>query len=301
MSHPRSCPICDTPSEGAKLFMEGSFDQARLSGFSYASRKEPEFMSHRLVQCAVCDLVYVDNPPGQDELAAAYHVAEYDTSEEADDAASAYMRAIGPMLAQLPERRRALEIGTGNGIFLEKLASAGFSDLVGVEPSSAAIASAPERRRAWIREGIFREADFVPHSFDLICCFMTMEHVADPGAIAQAAFRLLRRGGVFVTVTHNYRSLVNRLLGRKSPIIDIEHMQLFSVRSIRELFARSGYSDIEISAFSNTYPIEYWIRLAPLPRIVKRMAASTLVALRANHLKLTFNVGNTCAFGFRKD
>ncbi len=283
------------------LFMEESFDQTRLSGFSYASRKEPEFMCHRLVQCTVCDLVYVNDPPRQDELAAAYHVAEYDTSEEADDAASAYIRAIQPLLAHLPQKQRALEIGTGNGIFLEKLASLGFSDLVGVEPSAAAIAAAPERRRAWIREGIFREEDFEPRTFDLICCFMTMEHVADPGAIARSAFRLLRKGGAFVTVTHDYRSLVNRMLGKRSPIIDIEHMQLFSARSIDELFKRSGYSDIHVRTFSNSYPIPYWIRLAPLPSFMKRIAISTLTALGAGHVNLTFNVGNTCAFGFRKD
>lgn len=281
--------------------MEESFDKARLSGFSYASRKEPEFMCHRLVQCTVCDLVYVNDPPKQDELAAAYHVAEYDTSEEADDAASAYIRAIAPLLAHLPQKQRALEIGTGNGIFLEKLASLGFSDLVGVEPSTAAIAAAPERRRAWIREGIFREADFEPETFDLICCFMTMEHVADPGAIARSAFRLLRRGGAFVTVTHDYRSLVNRMLGKRSPIIDIEHMQLFSARSIDELFKRSGYADIHVRTFSNSYPIPYWIRLAPLPRFMKRIAISTLTALGAGRLNLAFNVGNTCAYGFRKD
>lgn len=300
MSNSRACPVCGTSPEAAKLFMEESFDETRLSGFSYASRKEPEFMCHRLVQCPTCDLVYVDEPPKQDELAVAYHQAEYDSSEEADLAAAAYVRAIQPLLASLPRKQRALEIGTGNGSFLEKLAAAGFSELVGVEPSSAAIAAAPERRRAWIREGIFREADFEPGSFDLICCFMTMEHVSDPGSIARSAFRLLRPGGAFVTVTHDYRSWVNRAMGRRSPIIDIEHMQLFSAQSIHELFTRSGYSGIDVQAFSNTYPVQYWLRLAPLPRFMKRMATATLAALRMNHLRLSFNVGNTCASGLRK-
>ena len=301
LSELRACPVCDTPSQGATLFLEENFDQTKLSGFSYASRKEPEYMCHRLVRCTVCDLVYVDNPPKQEELADAYHMAEYDTSEEADDAASAYMRAIGPILTHLPQRRRALEIGTGNGIFLEKLASAGFTDLVGVEPSSAAIASAPEHRRAWIHEGIFSEAEFELESFDLICCFMTMEHVAAPGAIARSAMRLLHPGGVFITVTHDYRSLVNRLLGRRSPIIDIEHLQLFSARSIRELFARNGYSGIVCRGFSNSYPVRYWLRLAPLPSVLKHIVSSTLTALNADHLKLTLNVGNILAAGFRKD
>jgi len=301
MSKPRSCPVCNTPSEGASLFLEENIDHARLSGFSFASRKEPEYMCHHLVRCTECDLVYASCPPMQDELANAYHVAEYDTSDEADDAASAYMCAIQPILVRLPQRRSALEIGTGNGIFLEKLASVGFSNLVGVEPSSAAIATAPERRRTWIRNGIFREADFARGTFDLICCFMTMEHVADPGEIARSALRLLRPGGAFVTVTHDYRSLINRLLGKKSPIIDIEHLQLFSMKSISELFSRSGYSDIKVRTFSNTYPIRYWVRLAPVPSVIKRIINSTLAGLGADHLKSTFNVGNILTTGFRKD
>jgi hypothetical protein len=54
-----------------------------------------------------------------------------------------------------------------------------------------------------------------------------MEHVLDPKVIALPAFRLLRPGGAFVTVTHDHRGRLNRLLGRRSPIIDIEHLQLF--------------------------------------------------------------------------
>src|SRR5665647_1143686 len=259
MSESRPCPVCHTGFEKAKLFIEKNIDPAKLSGFSFASRKEPEYMCHRLVQCTNCDLVYADQPPGENELAHAYHVADYDSSEEANDAAAAYILAIQPALGKLAQRQRALEIGTGTGIFLERLSREGFTELVGVEPSSAAIAAAPEYRRAWIREGMFEEKDFAPASFDLICCFMTMEHVRDPNIVASAALHLLRPGGAFVTVTHDYRSLVNRLLGRRSPIIDIEHMQLFSKRSARHLFESVGYADVTVRAFVNAYTLRYWI------------------------------------------
>src|SRR5690606_4043504 len=135
----------------------------------------------------------------------------------------------------------ALEIGTGTGVFLDHLRSLGFAEVVGIEPSKAAIAAAPRTRQLLIKEGIFRPEDFSPNSIDLICCFMTMEHVRDPGELARAAFSLLRPGGAFLTVTHNYRSPVNRVLGKKSPIIDIEHMQLFSPESIQYLFVTSGF------------------------------------------------------------
>lgn len=301
MEKSRPCPVCHTGFEKTKQFIEKNIDPAKLSGFSFASRKEPEFMCHRLVQCPNCDLVYADQPPDEGYLAHAYHEANYDSSEEANDAAAAYIKAIQPTLSMLARRQSALEIGAGNGIFLEHLSREGFTELAGIEPSSAAIAAAPEYRRAWIREGMFEEKDFVPGSFDLICCFMTMEHVRDPNTIASAAFRLLRPGGAFAAVTHDYRSRVNRLLGKRSPIIDIEHLQLFSEHSVRYLFESAGYSDVTVNAFVNTYPLRYWMRLAPLPRGIKSAMSGLMASLGVDNAKLGMNVGNLIATGFKRD
>jgi SAM-dependent methyltransferase len=301
MADPRSCPVCGAPPEAATLFLEENIDETKLSGFSYASRKTPEYMCHRLVRCSACDLVYVAAPPAQEALAEAYHQAEYDSSEEANDAATAYVRAMRPILERLPQRTSVMEIGAGTGILLELLRDEGFTELVGVEPSAAAIAAAPPHRRPWLREGIFLEDDFQPHSFDLICCFMTLEHVRDPLLTVASARHLLKRGGALVTVTHNYRSWVNRLLGRRSPIIDIEHMQLFSDRSIRTLLERSDFSGVFARPFPNTYSIRYWTRLAPLPAGVKALADKILQVTGLSRLKLSVNVGNTMAGGFRSD
>ena len=299
MSITRSCPICQTSAESASLFQAESIDESRISGFSFASRKEPEYMCHHLVRCKTCDLVYASNPPEQEELAHAYHVAEYDSSEEANDAAQAYIKAMQPTLTKLQRKERVLEIGSGTGILLELLQGEGFSELVGVEPSSAAIAAAPVHRRNWLREEIFEENAFEPASFDLICCFMTMEHVRDPMATALAARRLLRPGGAFVTVTHDYGSLVNRMMGKRSPIIDIEHMQLFSKASICELFNRSGFIEASATPFINRYSLGYWIRLAPLPSLMKRSLKWASLHTGMDKLKIGLNVGNTIAAGFR--
>ena len=299
MSITRPCPICNTPAEDATLFLEECLDQALLSDFSYASRKEPEYMCHRLVRCSTCELIYASNPPEQAELARAYHIAEYDSSDEANDAALSYISAIQPILAKLKTKTSVLEIGSGTGIFLELLQNEGFTELVGIEPSSAAIAAAPAHRREWLRMGIFEESSFKPASFDLICCFMTMEHVRNPMDTALSAWLLLKPGGIFVTVTHDYGSLVNRLLGKRSPIIDIEHMQLFSKVSICELFKRSGFIEISTAPFINRYSLDYWIRLAPLPKVLKRTLKWISMRTGIGRLKIGVNVGNTITAGFR--
>ena len=299
MTPNRSCPSCESPSDGASLFLSENITPEKISGFSFASRKLPEYMCHRMVRCPVCDLVYAEKPPTEVVLAESYHAASYDSSEEADDAARAYILAIQGALARLENKGAALEIGTGTGVFLKHLKEVGFSRLVGVEPSRAAIDAAAPECREWIREGMFNERDFDPESFDLVCCFMTMEHVRDPLEIAKSAWRLLRPGGVFLTVTHDYRSPVNRIFGKRSPIVDIEHLQIFSKKAIGELFVRAGFEDVSAESFVNRYSLRYWARLSPLPAGIKAYLGTLFSTPAFSGIRLGVNVGNTLACGFK--
>ncbi len=297
----RACPLCQAGPDQAEPFLSDTRDESRVSLSSFASRKVPEYMSHAMVRCRACDLAYVDRPPSVQSLAASYHAADYDSAEEAEDAADAYARALGTVLSLLKGRQAALEIGTGTAAFLERLGQAGFAQLIGIEPSSAAIAAAPAHRRPWIREGIFEEADFPPESFDLICCFMTLEHVQDPGALVAAAHRLLKPGGVFVGVTHDRRAWLNRLLGRRSPIVDIEHMQLFSAESAKGLLGRHGYTAVGGRSFHNSYRPSYWLRLVPMPDGLKRTLTRHLRGSWLDRRRLSVNVGNYMSWGFKPD
>jgi 2-polyprenyl-3-methyl-5-hydroxy-6-metoxy-1,4-benzoquinol methylase len=295
----RSCPICNTSSEHAQLFLAANVDTTRINHFSYASRKPPEYMNHHLVRCLNCDLVFADEPPGQDVLSNAYHNADYDSSEEADDAAESYMSALRPVISHLMSRSSALEIGTGTGVLLDMLLSAGFTKVVGIEPSTSAIAAAPTHRQAWIKQGVFEDQELKPESFDLVCCFMTLEHVVDPKLIANAVLRLLRPGGAFAIVTHDYKGLVNRILGKSSPIVDIEHMQLFSKSSIMALLRQSGFERVSVCSLKNRYAIRYWWRLMPLPLAIKSNVASVISRIGVDQAKVSINVGNIFSSGFK--
>lgn len=296
--HARPCPVCGD-ADDSRVVAEARYDLQKLDRHAFASRKIPEYMHYRLVRCPTCDLVYASPVPSAEALTRAYGEAAYDSGDEARCAARTYGRLLGPILARLPDRRLAIDVGAGDGAFLEQLAAAGFETVIGVEPSAAPIAAALPHVRPWIRHAAFREDDFAPDQASLISCFQTLEHLPDPAAFCRAAARLLKPGGAVVFVGHDYRAAVNRLLGRRSPIFDIEHLQLFSRRSMGEMLRRTGFVDVSVRPITNRYPLHYWLKLAPLPAALKRRIYETVKAMSVGHLQVALPVGNLAAVGFR--
>ena len=291
MQH-RNCPVCTGPASRAALFMRRSLDESRLTKASFASRKLPEFMSYEMVKCGQCTTVFASEAPAAGALAHAYHEADYDTSEEADFAAAVYRKYLEPFLKDLPARGVALEIGTGTGIFLRHLRQLGFRQQVGIEPSPVAIAAAADDVRPCIREGIFTGGEFAPGTVSFICCFQTLEHVPDPRAFVEASFAMLEPGGMIALITHDYTAPVNRILGARSPIIDIEHLQLFCPPALRYLVSAAGYTGCKVVPIRNVYPLSYWLRLMPVPVAMKNAISALLRTLGLARLPVGLKVGN---------
>lgn len=293
----RACPVCG--STESRPFAAAKLDPEALGRFAFASRKLPEYMHFALVECAVCDLLYASPAPEPRALEAAYRDAAFDASEESRYASLTYGDYLPRICAELPDRRGALDIGTGDGTFLARLLAAGFTDVVGVEPSAAPVAAATSEVRPLIRQTPFRAADFAPESFGLVSCFQTLEHVYEPLALCRSAFELLRPGGAFFVVCHNRRALLARLLGLKSPIFDVEHLQLFSPKSIRAALSRAGFSRVEVVTVVNRYPVDYWARLSPLPGRSKALVRALLRKSGLGRLALAVPVGNLAAIAFK--
>ncbi|HEX3608968.1 MAG TPA: class I SAM-dependent methyltransferase [Solirubrobacterales bacterium] len=294
----RGCPICGS-TDDRRVFAEQRLDFAALDEHAFASRKRPEHMRLRLVDCPGCDLAYASPVPSPEALAQAYDAAAFDSAEEARYAARTYADALQAFLGALPDRRGALDVGTGEGAFLAELAELGFTEVAGVEPSAAPIEVADPAVAGLIEHGVFHPGIRPPASLSLVTCFQTIEHVPDPAELIRDAVALLKPGGVFALVCHNRRALVNRLLSMRSPIIDIEHMQLFSPRSVDELLRRGGLHEVGLRTIRNRYPIRYWARLLPLPARPQALLSAGLERSGLGARPLALGVGNMLAWGHR--
>lgn len=297
MKMERACPVCHGRSYSH--FADERIDPARVGALTYASRKPPEFMCLRLVRCNTCDLVYAPTPPAEDFLHAAYTDAEFDSGPEALAAARTYANALETHLQGLAGRNAAVDVGAGSGPLLPFLQAKGFSPVIGIEPSRAAIDAAPPEARPLLREGMFSPSMLAGETPSLITSFMTLEHLPDPGAFVATAHGLLEPGGAIAVVVHDWRAPLNRLLGPRSPIIDVEHLQLFSPQALRELLLRAGFERIALKPIRNAYPIRYWLRLTPLPSAAKSFLLRLLERCGLADRTFAMNVGNMLAIGFK--
>jgi SAM-dependent methyltransferase len=296
----RPCPVCGSDRK-PRLYAEAQFDAGKLGEFAFASRKLPEYMHYRLNECRRCDSLYASPLPTRESLTRAYVEAAFDSGQEARYASQGYAEFLPRILRQIGDCETALDIGTGDGAFLEELERHGVHRPVGVEPSAAPVAQAKPHIRGMIHNRSFCARDFEPESFSLVSCFQTLEHVDDPRGICQDAYQLLREGGALFIVSHNRRALSARLMGTKSPIFDIEHLQLFSPKSLRYTLEHAGFSDIEIEPVQNRYPLQYWTKLLPLPATLKGRVLEGLQRTGLGQLPVRIAAGNFAAIAYKRN
>jgi SAM-dependent methyltransferase len=295
----RPCPLCGSVNQ-SHIVAESNIDLTKLDKFAFASRKKPEYMHPRLIECPGCSLLYGSPALSPETLADSYRDAAFDGGNEARCASETYAREVRKIMRRLPDLNGSLDIGTGDGAFLEQMIKLGFQNVIGVEPSQAPYAAARPEIRNRIRLGVFRPEDYPPAGLALVTCFQTMEHLWDPLGIARAVLPLLKPGASFIVVVHNRYALSAKVLGFKSPIFDIEHLQLFSPKTACSLLERAGYKHVQVASFWNRYPLYYWIKLWPLPDRLKGALLSLAHMSRIGKMPVSLPAGNLICIGFKE-
>ena len=175
----------------------------------------------------------------------------------------------------------------------------GFEHVAGFEPSAAPIELAHPSVRHLIRHDIWRDDSSSPESISLITCFQTIEHLSRPLSFCRGAWVALKPGGALFLVCHNRRAFSALALRRRSPIFDIEHLQLFSPRSMQRLLGAAGFTQIEVFPVLNRYPLNYWAKLFPFPSKLKRRLLCILDSSPVGRCVIPLPAGNLAVVAFK--
>jgi SAM-dependent methyltransferase len=135
------------------------------------------------------------------------------------------------------------------------------------------------------------------NQFDVICMFQVFDHIADPGSLLRECYKALKPGGLLLCLNHDVAAFSARLLGEKSPIIDIEHTYLYGKDTIQKIFKEHGFQTKEVGSAVNTISISYLSQLIPFPYKLKMSLISFLQNQSIGKLDLLVRLGNLYAIG----
>jgi 2-polyprenyl-3-methyl-5-hydroxy-6-metoxy-1,4-benzoquinol methylase len=230
-----------------------------------------------------------------------YQESGFDYSNELPGLRRSYLSLIERALAPEALRGSILEVGGGNGFFLEGALEMGFTEAQLIEPSRDAVSKARDDIQRNAVTDTLEPGLVASESKDVVVLFHVVDHLPDPFKSLETCLLTLKSGGSIVLAAHDVKSLSARLLGKWSPIFDVEHTYLFSQETAAKLLREVGFVNVKTGRYKNHYSLAYLTQLVPLPRKLKVWILSTWLGVILRSIKVTVGLGNLWASGQKPD
>ncbi len=284
------CAICGKTEKIEKLYAE-NLDLKKINKKTFSARRLPDRVHYKLVRCKNCGLVFSQEIVSQELITKLYKQSGFSYNKAAKYLGKTYLGYYRKYIGINPNEK-VLDVGAGNGFFMNELHKSGVKDVWGVEPGQASVNKAPVNLRKKIVVDILNNKTFKKNSFDVICCFHTLDHIVDPSDFLKIIYSYLKPGGKVFFVVHDTDGISVRLFGERSPIFDIEHIFLFNKKNLAKIFKVHKFKKTFVFSHYNNYPIYYWFYLLPLPNQIKLTLLKMLNKSRVGDIPIKINPGN---------
>lgn len=246
---PQKCNIC------------GSDRRAYLGKRCAASPSEAETS---VFKCSSCGLIYPDPLPvplkkKQQEIYG--NREEYFSGDLSGYKKSVYSRTLKNLSKFLKIKGRLLDIGCGEGDFLEMAKDEGW-DCRGIDISEEFARHAISRGLD-VTAGNFEEMALPKDHFDVVVMYASLEHVIDPRRYLTEAGRVMKKNSVIYIKVPNEGSPLfyigdsyNRLMSRRetthlSVFHSPFHLYGFNKKSLRGVLDSLGFKILKLNVFND--------------------------------------------------
>jgi len=206
----------------------------------------------KYVQCKQCGLVYMNPQISPDEVGK-FYPSDYQPYQagrkkqclDADTLRREYKKR--PFAAfvfdRLDKSARLLDVGCGNGSFLNEIKTITGCQVYGLDFSGVAAKTAKENFGLDIFAGTILDAPFPPGYFDVITAWEYLEHVNNPSEVLLKIANLLKDEGKCIISTPNFDSFNRKLFRDKWYDLDCpRHLYIYTPKTITGLLQKSGLS-----------------------------------------------------------
>lgn len=263
------CAVCRKKTS-VRIVYPANLIEHKISPLTYSSRRIPDKVHFRIVVCTRCGLLFSTPIFEETGILDLYKESNVPLMADIQNSKQVYGLYLTQILDKLPGMERLLEIGCGNGFFLEEAKRMGFGEVWGVEPSSQSVRFLPKGiDKKHIVIEIFKEGQFKKNFFDIVCFFQVFDHLTDPKSFLKEVYTILKPGGYVLAIMHDAKAWTHKILGESSPIFDIQHIYLFDKKSAKKIFENNGFHVGQIFNTFSKYSLGYWLKMAPLPGLVR--------------------------------
>jgi len=282
------CPICgiDTPYD---VKYEANF---QLDSLDFAAKKISKHMYFRNVRCKKCNLIYSNPIIPFEQIKKFYQTTYFLELSQLEIMANDYEKLFYKYIPNISKNTNVLEVGCANGLFLKRLEKRGIINFKGVEPSREAYSVTDDVVKPNVINDFLNNNMFENNSFDVACSFQTFDHVLEPNDFLQKINKYIKPGGYFLQVHHNVNSLLPTLLGSKASTFDVEHIHLWSPKTMKLILKKNGFEVVKIKNITTGYLLGHALERLPLYPFLKKILIKLSTFLKLNKLTIRFPIEN---------
>ena len=206
------------------------------------------------VICASCGLVQRNPQPVKEEITSRYsdtYGNDYLSYEIKNEEAFLILQQLALkdagfekiekklFIDEINEKPAVLDIGCATGALLANLRDRQWR-VTGVEISPCAEYARRERNLD-VRDIPLEENKFPSSSFDVILASHLIEHLNNPRSFLTETHRILKNNGYCFITTPNISGFQAKFFGNKWRSAIFDHLYLFSVKTLSNLFSNTGF------------------------------------------------------------
>jgi len=120
-----------------------------------------------------------------------------------------------------------------------------FDRVIAVEPTPGLADTCRKKGLETIEDTVENLRSIMPNSVDAIANFEVIEHLADPFLFVKDTVQYLRKGSLFVCSCPSIEGIGTIVLKEKAKVIDHEHVNYFTPKSLGILLERAGLEVLE--------------------------------------------------------
>ena len=235
------------------------FCKARNSHPLYATH-DLDDNHYRLNECNECRAIFLTPRPTDKQLTAAYDDSYYG---ERDDKFESNVERVIDFFRERRARRlvkhlkppaKILDLGCGNGKFLERVQSKGQYEIHGIEMPGRSAMRAEKVKGLHLKLGQLQAGDYTENTFDAITLNHVFEHLTEPAETLQNIYKILKPSGVLLIAIPNIDSLQSRLFKGKWLHLDPpRHLFFFRPTHLHLALRKFGFEKVSEKHFNTEY------------------------------------------------